>query len=584
MQLSKYYILFLITLNGLAFGQISFEAIPNTEKTRIGEDIAINFVITLKERAELGNIEYPSFAGFKVMRRNRTHQLRITNGDKTIQNIETVVLRPEKKGKIRIGKAKVRINGALYESSPLWISVTEMRETPTENTNEQLFLVAELSENTIYINQPIYATIKLYAKSYDALNKRSDLEIPDLSNFRIKPIETQGNFRDIQQEMHNNQVYISEVIGRYALIPQKSGNLNLPAFYVRVAVPIDFFDERIIELNTPVQEIRVKNLPPNPPHSFNGAIGNFTLNAKLPKNYTLEKGRPFNLNIEITGEGNLSYIQMPKLDINKDLELYNPRKSEVINDDDFIEKGKIMESYTIVPQYGGEYKIPPIIFSYFNPEKGRYITTTTEEIPLNIKGKKKMIEDSVKSHHDSVASKSALADTATYDQNNTQKPTSLRRITQKIEQQGEKIIKKEILTKQMLYSLSLGIILILTIVGFYLLLRKRKKSEAHLTPKAIPGKKQIEQQWKALKKNKTIEKAEQYKGIENCLQNIVAYLSEEEGKKTILRAREILTANKGQAYAQLWEKAYTNLQALQYAPSGNEELLEEMVEQLIQKL
>jgi len=51
-------------------------------------------------------------------------------------------------------------------------------------------------------------------------------------------------------------------------------------------------------------------------------------------------------------------------------------------------RGKIIENYLLVPQFGGNYNIGPIKFSFFNPEEERYITLTSEPINLVVDGPK----------------------------------------------------------------------------------------------------------------------------------------------------------------------------------------------------
>ncbi|MGV4509061.1 hypothetical protein ACQ1Q1_11825, partial [Ornithobacterium rhinotracheale] len=204
----------------------------------------------------------------------------------TIQHIETILLRAEKKGKIKIGRASIKINHRLYETSPVQIMVTDAPRVTQRNNygNQLVFLDLDLSQHSVFPNEPIYATLKLYAKSFEALRRRSDVGAPILDNFEVKQINLPNNdYRDIKQEVFNNQIYVSEVVGKYLLLPQKTGTLEIRPFLIHAAIPIDLFDEKIVELYSPEKSIEVKSLPANAPKTFNGAVGNFVLKTYVQK-------------------------------------------------------------------------------------------------------------------------------------------------------------------------------------------------------------------------------------------------------------------------------------------------------------
>ena len=47
-------------------------------------------------------------------------------------------------------------------------------------------------------------------------------------------------------------------------------------------------------------------------------------------------------------------------------------------------KGKISNSYTVVPAYKGKYPIPSVDFSYFDPSLDKYISLTAAPVLLNV--------------------------------------------------------------------------------------------------------------------------------------------------------------------------------------------------------
>ena len=51
-------------------------------------------------------------------------------------------------------------------------------------------------------------------------------------------------------------------------------------------------------------------------------------------------------------------------------------------------KGKVAEQTVLVPNFGGEYTISPVEFSYFDPVKEKYVTLKSDSINLSVSGSK----------------------------------------------------------------------------------------------------------------------------------------------------------------------------------------------------
>ena len=59
-------------------------------------------------------------------------------------------------------------------------------------------------------------------------------------------------------------------------------------------------------------------------------------------------------------------------------------------------KGEIYDQYTLVPQYKGKYKIPPVSFSYFNPVEEKYHTLVSDDLFVNVTEGKELMTNSEK--------------------------------------------------------------------------------------------------------------------------------------------------------------------------------------------
>jgi len=83
-------------------------------------------------------------------------------------------------------------------------------------------------------------------------------------------------------------------------------------------------------------------------------------------------------------KGNLKLFQLPKLTLPSSLEVYEPEFRENVRTNLAGMQGSVSEEYTIVPGFQGKYPIPPISFSFFNPETASYERVSSEEITINV--------------------------------------------------------------------------------------------------------------------------------------------------------------------------------------------------------
>lgn len=568
-KLLKYYFLL---LGVFATAQVSFNAIANKTQTKVGERVQLSFIITTSDDAEISNISFPKIKGFQILGNQTGSNISYSNGKVTREFVKTIILFAQKPGKFTIHPAKIEIDGKTYESNPINITVTKSEQKDDSSPklgNEYAKLELTLSKNEVYPNEGIIANVKLYAKSYDFLSRRSDLITPGIPGFQVKQLSKNDN-RNLQQEVINGNVYVSEEIAQYQLIPTQTGELEIPEFKIRLAIPIDLFDEKIVLLKTEPKTIKIKDLPSNAPKSFNGAIGKFKLNTDID-NTDFEVNKPIVYEVEIIGEGNLSTIEFPDLNVNPKLEVYPPQRRNSYKETINGEKGKIVNKYIIVPQYGGNYTIPKFTFSFFNPETEKYETINSNSFEINVNG-----EGGIESNDEKT-------DIATSDSTkSTFIPNELHEINKRVKE----LIKVPNLTKGKNNStkkwccLLLIIPILIIVILFILIKRKANKKEI----KAIEKDKTVIKS----KLKTTLEKLEIAKNHQNIneftaqssiiLNQIVALFSDEEEViiYTESQASEILSSKVSETFLSKWEKLHKGNLLMRYSGILSNESLSEL--------
>ncbi len=138
-----------------------------------------------------------------------------------------------------------------------------------------------------------------------------------------------------------------------------------------------------VKLKSKPTTLEVKALPPNPPGDFSGAVGTFSLKADAnPK--TVQVGDPITVKASIFGRGNFDRVNAPALEDESGWHKY-PSADKFERDDDVgISGTKAFE--TVVSPKERKDKLPPLVFSFFDPIKENYVTLRSDAIPLKAEG------------------------------------------------------------------------------------------------------------------------------------------------------------------------------------------------------
>ena len=188
-----------------------------------------------------------------------------------------------------------------------------------------------------------------------------------------------------------------------SFVPSRAGELSVSPLVLDIPVQIqqkrksngnlfdDFFNDPFFNTVQNVNynaksntiKLHVNSLPQqNVPKSFNGAVGNYSLTSQISAINT-KANDPVTLKININGNGNIQLLNMPEINLPAGFDKYDPKISEQINRTGRINGSKTFE-YLIVPRNPGKKEIPPIQFSYYNPEKRSYVTLSTPAYALDV--------------------------------------------------------------------------------------------------------------------------------------------------------------------------------------------------------
>lgn len=288
-------------------------------------------------------------------------------------------------------------------------------EKAIDKIRNNIIVRLEVNKRSCYVGEPILATYKLCTR---LRSKSKVVKQPQFSGCTV--IELTSEQQDAHIERINGVEYNVFVIRKVGLFPLEAGRLELPAtsvenrvtfydasrqnyrdlYYGAPSLPVE---EQLVTLQNKTEFIEVKPLPPLPSigaSEFSGAVGNFEVMLS-----TGDKGITTNntnhLFFTIEGQGNLQQVKAPTIDWPKGIEIFDA--TEQIEDDKSIFPIKTRKTFSIpfVVDKKGDYTIPAVQFTYFNPNAHKYVTKTTSGLLLRVaQGSKTFLSNPNKARSD----------------------------------------------------------------------------------------------------------------------------------------------------------------------------------------
>lgn len=395
--MNKVLYILLITLTGcftLHAQDVEFTAQVSKKTFGINERVRVDFQMN----QDGDNFTPPDFEGFTAVGPSQSTSQRYVNGKSSFSRTFTYFITPTKRGNLTIGQAEITIKGNVYKTPPVKVVVTAAVQLPKDPNDptylakENIHLVAEVSKNSPYLNEAFTVVYKLYVAERTTVSNWRELDSPKFSDFWSQSVD-EKQFK-IYDGTYEGKPYRYVILRRTVLYPQKTGKLEIEplSLSVNTTVPTsrrDIFGRPLtknatITVSAKNRTVNVKPLPEaGKPEYFSGAVGDFDFTVQTDKN-TLDAGEAFQLSVEVQGKGNLKLFELPSPTLPNSLEVYEPENGDKIRTNLAGMSGLKKENYTIVPQYKGEYPIPPISFTYFNPRTEKYERLTSDELLVTV--------------------------------------------------------------------------------------------------------------------------------------------------------------------------------------------------------
>lgn len=425
-------------------GTFRFEATVDQNEISVDDNVTLTLTVS-SDSGKVNQEEprLPDLAGFELLNKwTQSESNSVYQNGKFLfltKQIYKYTLAPQKSGTLTIGAAEVNVEGQTLTTRPITIKVLAagsgaprsnvargkqgrdedeqapggpfdddeandlftqllkrrgllldrrggIRTAPQQPDRNAFFITVEANKRKVYVGEQVIASWYLYTRG--AIQAFDALKYPELKGFWKEDLEmaTRLNF---QSEVVNGVPYQKALLVSYALFPIAAGKKNLDTMKAKATVIDMDSSMSMFGLGHPYsyvkssQELPIEVIPlptQGRPSSFSGAVGKFTITGSLSSTQ-VKVNQPVSLKIRFQGQGNVKAIELPDMNLPKNLEVYDTKK-----DSQYYKTGEGYKEFEVllIPRSVGDVEIPPVSVSYFDPKAAKYISQSTPAFKLKV--------------------------------------------------------------------------------------------------------------------------------------------------------------------------------------------------------
>jgi hypothetical protein len=311
-------------------------------------------------------------------------------------------------GALTIGPILVKEKNVTVSSDPIQIMVrkpgqigpSQKPDRKTETTRmpgrrENFFIEQFADKKRPYVGEQVTLTFRFYQA--ENLWEQPTLEWPEFNGFTIEDLPPNNRYFKV---INNKRYRVTEI--KRALFPITSGEINIDS--PRLTIREDIFDGFMDPFNMfgrgrrrapsrgpqVLTADRIKlNVRPLPAQGktadFSGAVGKYKISVSVDKD-SVGVDEPITMKVVLSGSGNIKSLPAITFPEMPDFRVYESGKTESINNRGGIISGSKTFEQAVIPVTSGDFRIPPIEFSFFNPDARKYQTVRTNPIDIIASG------------------------------------------------------------------------------------------------------------------------------------------------------------------------------------------------------
>jgi hypothetical protein len=363
-------------------------------------------------------VQLPALGGLRVLRQYESHPMSFSFsfgfGQQAVKQSKqtseyTYVVVADRAGKFSIGPVIVAVDGQRFQSQVYGFTVqpsagggapAQLQPGPGgaapdatpqagaaaavvdlegAQVDPDYFLHTAVSRKRVSRGEMIVLRVYLYTSW--SISGVQLVREPGTDGFWVENIDTgQRNQMAQAQVQIGDRVYERVELRRIALFPLREGEIAIAPALAELEVRRGGFFSQPKKARRASQPLTV-TVDPLPeggrPAGFDPAnVGQFSFRAELDKE-SAEVGEPITVTMTARGAGNVRNLVVPRIAEIDGLKIYPPEPEVEVEARDESVTGTLTSKVLIIPKRAGEYAIPELAWTYFDPAAREYKTLSS---------------------------------------------------------------------------------------------------------------------------------------------------------------------------------------------------------------
>jgi BatD DUF11 like domain len=379
----------------------SFTATLDRDTITVGESATLSLKFEGGEPRQMP--APPAIANLQIVGEGSSRNISILNGQVSSTVSQNFTLTPTQPGDFTIPGLRAEVGGQILTTPPLKLKAVKASAPAGGATGEQLaYFKLFVPKKEVYVGEVFAVEFQVHIREGVA-NAENILQ--NFDAYGGCPLKAEGvsilktaHAQRRRGRVGNANYNVATLVT--SLSPVKTGTLNIGSMDVNLTLQLpvgnrrrDMFDpfgmfqqfeERRVSLTAETETLTALPLPrENIPTNFIGAVGSYSMTVSAgPTN--VATGDPITVKIQVSGHGALDALAMPEQNAWRDFKTYPPTTKVDTTDPLGLQGTKIFEQ-VVVPQSADIKVLPPVSFSFFDPDQKSYRTLTQPAISLIVR-------------------------------------------------------------------------------------------------------------------------------------------------------------------------------------------------------
>ncbi|EQM78391.1 BatD family protein [Pseudomonas stutzeri] len=356
--------------------------VARVDRTQLSLDETVELTLETSDTTVFGKPDLQPLEGlFRVLGTRQANQLSSAYGEAQAVTQWLITLQPQRTGYVVIPPLQL----GEWRSEPIMLNVSES-STEGGGRLAPIFIDSSLDQDSVYVQAQVVLTLRIY----HSVSLYDDSTLSPLQ-FGDALVERLGEPRTYEKDINGVRHGVIEI--RYALYPQKSGTLTIPAqlFSATTVAPSgDYYGSRFgktTQVKSPEIPLLVKPKPAEYPKDAPWLpAANLTLvEAWSPQPQEAQLGEALTRSLLIKAEG-LSSAQLPPIESPPvaGLRRYpdQPTLNDTVTENGLT--GSREQREALVASDAGDYRLPATEVVWWNTVEDRLERSTLPERTLQV--------------------------------------------------------------------------------------------------------------------------------------------------------------------------------------------------------